>query len=338
MVSKEIKQSVMQQAQGALMLQLAFIGVSNNLFCTLADKGKLVSTELASKSGMDATYVARWCDAAYAFGLLDADGEHFGLTELGDAFRPSVEGTLMPFAINASLSAHMAVRASELAHTGERPGERVLIERAPILPWFAPMLEAMFAPMFEQQVLPGLSVFKEIDKRAGIVVDLGCGNGWYLRTLTRHYKKLRTVGLDGFDENISQANALADTESVSDRMIFQVGDILDFSADEPVDVIVMNRALHHVWSKKAEVFKKFADSLKPGGTVLIWEPAWPADRGQLRTPAYRAMAFQNLAEHVQGNHFLQPDEIQKQFDKVGMDSDVKLFLDGNEAVISAVKR
>lgn len=337
MVSKELKQKVIEQAQGALMLQLAFIGVANNLFCTLAEKGKLTSAELAGVSGMDADYVKRWCDGAYAFELLDAEGDHFRLSELGDAFRHPVENTLMPFAVNAALSAHMAVRVSELAHTGERPGERVLIEREPILPWFGPMLEGMFAPLFEQQVLPELYIFEAIDKRAGTVVDLGCGNGWYLRALTRHYKNLRTIGLDGFDENIKQAKAMADAEGVSDRMSFQVGDIFNYSPDETVDVIVMNRALHHVWSRKDEVFNKFADSLKPGGAVLIWEPAWPEDRSRLRNPGTRAMAFQNLAEHVQGNRFLQPEEIQKEFGRLGMESEVMLFMDGNEAVISAVK-
>lgn len=337
MVSNELKQKVIQQIQGALTLQLAFIGVANNLFSTLATKKKLTSSELAAASGMDAAYVERWCDSAYAFELLDADGDRFELTELGNAFLPSTEGTLMPFAVNTVLSAHMATRASELTRTGERPGESVLAERAPILPWFGPMLEGMFGPMFEQQVLPGLSVFKEIDKKAGIVVDLGCGNGWYLRALTRRYKNIRTIGLDGFEENINQARSRAEAEGSADRMTFQAGDIFDFSVDESVDAIVMNRALHHVWDRKADVFNKFVDNLTLGGTVLIWEPAWPTDRRTLRSPAYRAMSFQNLGEHVQGNHFLQPTEIQQEFSRLGMESDVMLFMEGNEAVVSAVK-
>ncbi len=337
MASKEIFQKVIENTQGSLMLQLAFIGVANNLFSAFDSKDKLTSSELAKVSRMDAAYVERWCDGAYAFELLDAEGDNFMLSEIGSAFRPAAEGTLMPFAIHAALSAHMAVRASELAHTGEQPGEQVLIERAPILPWFGPMLEVMFAPMFTEHLLPKLSIFKEVDKSGGVVVDLGCGNGWYLRALTQQYKKLRTIGLDGFDENISQARAMAEKQGRSDRMTFQAGDIFNYSVDEAVDVIVMNRALHHVWFRKSEVFKKFADSLKPGGSVLIWEPAWPADRSELRNPAYRGMAFQNLAEHVQGNHFLQPEEIQQEFGRVGMESNVMLFMNGNEALISAVK-
>lgn len=337
MVSKELKQKVIQQTQGALMLQVAFMGVANNLFHTFASHGILTSLQLARYSSMDPAYVKRWCDAAFAFELLDADGDHFQLSELGEAFNPSAEDTLMPFAVNAALSAHMAVRASEFAYSGERPGEQVLIERAPILPWFGPMLEGMFSPVFTNSILPELSVFDEVDKSGGLVVDLGCGNGWYLRALAQKYANIRMLGLDGFDENITQANTLAETQRLADRMVFEVGDIFNFSTNEDVDVFVMNRALHHVWSERSKVFKNFSDILRPGGAVLIWEPAWPADRDTLRSPAYRAMAFQNLAEHVQGNHFLQPGEIQHEFSQVGLESDVMLFMDGNEAVISAVK-
>ena len=45
------------------------------------------------------------------------------------------------------------------------------------------------------------------------------------------------------------------------------------------------------------------------------------------------MAFQNLSEHVQGNHFLRPQEIEAEFHKVGMQAQVYTFMNGNEAVV-----
>ncbi len=45
------------------------------------------------------------------------------------------------------------------------------------------------------------------------------------------------------------------------------------------------------------------------------------------------MAFQNLGEHVQGNNFLRPEEIEAEFHRVGMKANVYLFVNGNEAVI-----
>ncbi|MGM0576842.1 MAG: class I SAM-dependent methyltransferase [Myxococcota bacterium] len=333
-VSDDLRQEAMRAAQGALMLDIAFIGAADGLFEALAEHFAGLDAEaLAEAAGMDPGYVARWCDAAYAFGLLDADGDRFRATPLGRAFDPHAPGTLMPFSVQAVLSGHMAERASHFMRTGERPGESVLAEREGILPMFGPMLEATFGPMFEQQILPGVDVFREVDRRGGLAVDLGCGNGWFLRRLARGCPHLRGVGLDAFEESIDQAERLAERDGVADRLSFQRGDLHHFTIDEPVDLIAMNRALHHVWDEKDNVFRILREHLKPGGAAVIWEPAWPADRVALRTPARRPVAFQNLAEHVQGNHFLRPAEIEDGFRAAGMEAETRLFADGREAVV-----
>lgn len=334
-VSQSIREAVAQQAQGAMRLQLAFIGVHNGLFAALAEAGALTTDELAQRAGVDAAYVGRWCDAAYAFELLDEDGEGWRMTELGGAFVPGEAGNLMPAAVGAALSAHMAERAAALMQSGERPGERVLAERATLLPWFGPMLEQSFGPIFDQHILAGVPAYKEVDAKGGLAVDLGCGNGWYLRRMAARFHNLRGIGLDGFEENIRQAEALAAAEGVADRLSFRSGDLHQFNIAEPVDLIAMNRALHHVWNEKENVFRILKEHLKPGGYAIIWEPSWPASRRELRLPNKRPMAFQNLAEHIQGNHFLRPDEIQGEFERVGMGAEVHLFLGGNESVVVA---
>ena len=49
--------------------------------------------------------------------------------------------------------------------TGERPGEKVLEERATILPLFGAMLKNGFGPIFEQQILPAIPAFAEVEAR-----------------------------------------------------------------------------------------------------------------------------------------------------------------------------
>ena len=66
---------------------------------------------------------------------------------------------------------------------------------------------------------------------------------------------------------------------------------------------------------------------------MIWEPAWPSELAALRDPRRRGMAVQNLSEHVQGNHFLRPDEIEAAFRAVGMSATALLFVEGAEAVV-----
>ena len=109
--------------------------------------------------------------------------------------------------------------------------------------------------------------------------------------------------------------------------------LFDFTVDEPVSLIAMNRALHHVWDRRDKVFGILRDALVPGGSAVIWEPRWPDDRASLRDPRRRAMAFQNLNEHVQGNHFLRPAEIEEAMRSVGLTPRTYLFAEGTEAVV-----
>ncbi|MHB1565404.1 MAG: class I SAM-dependent methyltransferase [Acidiferrobacter sp.] len=332
-----LREMFMKDTQGAVRLSVAYIGVSGGLFAALDHVGPADAAALARAANRDIGYVQRWCDAAYAFELLDDTADGFALTAMGRAFLPTTIGTLMPFAVQEVLTAHMAERVVALMKTGERPGESVLAERESILPWFGPMLEAQFGPLFEKTIMPALPVYEDVALRQGLAIDLGCGNGWYLRRLARRFEGLRCLGIDGFDENIRQASAQAESEGLGARVRFEQGDIYAFHSPEAADIIALNRALHHVWDEKDKVFTILRDHLKPGGTAVIWEPYWPAQRSQLRAVGHRMMAFQNLTEHVQGNHFLQPAEIAAAFAAVGLNPTIHAFLDGREAVITGTR-
>lgn len=334
----ELRKEIMRRAQGALSLDIAFIGIANGLFAALDAEGSASVERLAASTGMDSAYVRRWCDAAYEFELIDETApDEFQLSPLGRAFLADEPGTLMPFAVQTVLSAHMADRAAELMPSGERPGERVLGERPTILPWFGPMLEHQFGPLLEKEILDKVPAFEMVNKHGGLAVDLGCGNGWYLRALARRCPQVHGIGLDGFDENIQQATRLAVQEGLEKRLHFAVGDIHHFHIEEPADLIAMNRSLHHVWNEKENVFRILQEHLAPGGVAVIWEPNWPASRSELRNPALRGMAFQNLSEHVQGNHFLRPEEVAEQFLNVGLEPAIYLIAEGRDAVITGTK-
>ena len=331
--AKDIAQQLRMQSQGAMSLNVAFIGIVSNLFEALHLLREGTAESLARESGMDSLYVRRWAEAAFAFGYLDLTDERYRLSLLGDLMRPTHPETQFNIPIGSFLSTHMADRAAELMLTGERPGEKVLAERKNILPWFGAMLEASFSGTFEKEICPAITIFSDVDRRGGTVVDLGCGNGWYLRSLARRYHSIRGIGLDGFDENVRRAKNLTQKEGLESRLTFQVGDIKTFSQTGSADIIAMNRALHHVWDEKDVVFNIFKNHLSPKGAVVIWEPAWPKNIQDLREPRRRPLAIQNLGEHVQGNHLLRPEEIADAFSAVGMTSEIIFFGEGTEAVI-----
>lgn len=331
-----LRQVINGHVQGALLLNIAYLGLATGALQALENEGGATVERLAARTGRDPGYLQRWADSAYAFELLDQDRNGaFRLTDVGRRFLPGAQDSFMPAAVQAVLSAHMTERAAELSVTGERPGESVLGERAGLLPWFGPMLEAGFVPLLTREILPGVAEFAEMDRKGGLALDLGCGNGWYLRRLLAQYPNLRGIGLDAIPENIEQAQAAAEGVGLAARLEFRRGDLHYLQVDEPADLIAMNRALHHVWESGTEVFDILHRQLRPGGIAVIWEPNWPADRRQLREPAYRPMAFQNLAEYIQGNHFLRPEEIQAQFEQRGMRTRLYTFAGGREAVVVA---
>ena len=65
---------------------------------------------------------------------------------------------------------------------------------------------------------------------------------------------------------------------------------------------------------------------------------WPAERTVLRQPGRQGIAFQNLTEHVQGNHLLGAEEIAAAFAAEGFGPEIFLFSEGQEAVIVARKK
>jgi SAM-dependent methyltransferase len=295
-----------QQAEGATQLNLAFIGVANGLFDALAAEAG--SPEgLAARLGYDPAYLRRWCDAAYAFGLLDGEDDALHPSPMGALYRSGQPGWAM--AAGGALSAHMAERVAGLMRTGERPGEALLEEKASIAALFGPMLEQGFSPMLGGPVLRAVPVFQELLQNDALVIDLGCGNGWYLRVLAQRFPALRGLGIDGMAENIDGATASAEAAGLSARLRFLRGDVLSLGPTEPATLIAMNRALHHVWDRQSDVMAAIFDRLKPGGAAVIWEPAWPADPRSLRTEGRPGITWNNILEHAQGNHLLRPDEI-----------------------------
>ena len=66
---------------------------------------------------------------------------------------------------------------------------------------------------------------------------------------------------------------------------------------------------------------------------MIWEPRWPDDLSELRAPDRRAVAFQNLSEHIQGNHFLRRSQVEGALRAAGLQPRTLLVAGGREMVV-----
>lgn len=127
------------------------------------------------------------------------------------------------------------------------------------------------AATWNEQAEPAGTKHLMIAQLAGVhegsrVLDVGCGTG----IMERAYLELGAASIVGLD--LSEAMLACARASFSDvpaeRLRFECHDILDFTSNEPFDVVVIYNAYPHILDKEALV-EATASLLVPGGRFLV---------------------------------------------------------------------
>jgi len=114
------------------------------------------------------------------------------------------------------------------------------------------------------------------------VLDLGCGRGAVLLATAKRLPRGRAIGVDLWHadqtDNSQQATlANAEAENVADRIEVHTADMTELPlADESVDVIVSNLAIHNIPTRagRRQALDQAIRVLRPGGRLAIadlWE-------------------------------------------------------------------
>jgi len=98
-------------------------------------------------------------------------------------------------------------------------------------------------------------------------VDLGCGTGELTSALHRRLGARETLGLDSSDAMIARSDRHAEP-----GLRFERGDIADFVASEPFDLVFSNAALHWLPDHDA-LLARLTRTLAPGGQLAVQIPA-----------------------------------------------------------------
>ncbi len=101
----------------------------------------------------------------------------------------------------------------------------------------------------------------------GTVVDLGCGPGNLTAGLVDRWPGAQVHGLDSSPEMIGRAR----NDNAASGVTFEVGDLRDWTAQAPVDVLVCNATLQWV-PGHLDLLPALLEQVRPGGWLAFQVP------------------------------------------------------------------
>jgi SAM-dependent methyltransferase len=126
------------------------------------------------------------------------------------------------------------------------------------------------------------------------VLDLGCGNGGYIRRLADRYPKNRMVGIEiheGVAKEAREALKSYDNIEILNR------DLHEYEPDQAFDLIMANNLFHYIDpSGRLQFFEKAAEWLEKKGQFFVLTPMQKSKHGKQFSSVFNSffMTFQNL--------------------------------------------
>jgi SAM-dependent methyltransferase len=108
----------------------------------------------------------------------------------------------------------------------------------------------------------GLELLRAVPASASVALDVGCGEGWLVRELSRVVDHV--IGVDLDEESVANAQGYAPRCGVE----YIVGDFLTYPFERAsFDLIISVAALHHMDEEAA--LRRMAELLRPSGTLAV---------------------------------------------------------------------
>ena len=116
---------------------------------------------------------------------------------------------------------------------------------------------------------------------AARILELGTGTGETARRVLERHPGARLTGIDASEAMLEHARAALDRE----RAELRVGRLEEPLPDGPFDIVVSALCVHHLDGPgKADLFRRVAAVLAPGGRFVLADVVVPADPADVVTP------------------------------------------------------
>ncbi|MFO1118762.1 MAG: methyltransferase domain-containing protein [Rhodospirillales bacterium] len=137
-----------------------------------------------------------------------------------------------------------------------------------------------------------LQVMEELLPISGsTVIDVGCGDGWLVRSLTR--RGAHATGIEVSPKHLAHARSIT---AVGDEQYMQ-GIAEDLPIARSADIIIFFNSLHHVDQPGLlKALREAARALKPGGVLFVSEPLPSGPYFETMKPVHDETTVRNNAQ------------------------------------------
>jgi SAM-dependent methyltransferase len=261
----------------------------------------VTSDELANRLGTDPFYTDVLARTAFAFELVERDGDGWRMAPHFDQILGTPSAT---FYLGGAARVHQVVGA-DYASYPKRFRERI---RVPYQEHGKEFMEAVanglqsLPRIFTDLVLPKLPALQARFEAGARVLDVGCGGGWALVQLAERFPKVTCVGVDNEPYSIELARGLIAERELAARCEARLMDAQRLAEDGGFDVATSFLVVHEIDpNDKAAAFAAVARALKPGGQFVIFDETYPTTDAELRTMPTRFAALAQWFELTWGN-------------------------------------
>lgn len=254
---------------GGVMVSL---GNRLGLYRAMANAGPVTPAELAQSTGCAERYVREWLNSQAAGEYVDYD-RGTGTYELSPEKAYVLADDESPVFIPSAWQVPASMWFDEdKAVNAFRTGAGV--------PWgdhdqrlycgVAAFYRNAYRGSLVSEWLPALDGVMEKLEAGARVADVGCGHGHSTVLMAEAFPNSRFWGFDTHEASIEQARAVAAEANVDDRVTFELADASAHAGDG-FDLVCFFDCLHDM-GRPVDAARKAAESLAPGGTVMLVEP------------------------------------------------------------------
>lgn len=127
------------------------------------------------------------------------------------------------------------------------------------------------------------------------VLDVGCGNGYYLSRLKTFFPQKRYTGIDISPRLIE----IASSNGASDGVHYQTADFFEYEPHEQHDIVLMRLIVQHM-KGIGDILQHAAGLIKDDGRVVVIEPDPEHFANHPQTPMFDEL-LRRVADHASNN-------------------------------------